>query len=272
MTDRRIVDGSDGKSGNVARNLLVRSLAIIEFVTAAATPPRFSSIARATRIPKSTLHRLLGALIEAELMVRFGDAYGVGERLTGLRPVVTEPLAPQVRHVLLPHLVKLHHATGLVSYLGVLDLDAVAVCDAVYTLGQETVAPLRGGRLPAHCTAVGKILLAYDARLVERFEELPELPASTPYSVSDGRILRQELLRIRATGTAWADQEWRLGIREAAAPVFGPTTRPLAGLALLWRDSTPGHDPNLLQALRQAAFAASLALRRALAGELGHPS
>ncbi|WP_428966161.1 IclR family transcriptional regulator [Micromonospora fluostatini] len=265
MGDRNVGDTGTGTPGNIAKNLLARSLSVIEFLGASAAPPRFSSIARATSIPKSTLHRLLTALTDAEMVVRLGDAYRLGQRLDALRRAGDDPLPDPLRHVLLPHLVRLHYRTGLVTYLGVLDLDALVVCETAYTVGQEGLAPGRGGRLPAHCTAAGKLLVAYDSRLVEQYASRPHLPGCTRFSIGDGRHLQDELARIRHAGTADADQEWRLGLREAAAPVFGVAARPLAGLALLWPHDTPDPGPDVLSALRRAAFAASLALRRALA-------
>jgi DNA-binding IclR family transcriptional regulator len=73
---------------------------------------------------------------------------------------------------------------------------------------------------PAHCTALGKILLAAMASdQLERFLQHAELQAFTPKSITDKDALRREIAEVRRTGMAIDDGEFDAELRCAALPV-----------------------------------------------------
>jgi DNA-binding IclR family transcriptional regulator len=78
-----------------------------------------------------------------------------------------------------------------------------------------------GAVLPAHATAVGKVLLASRPAMARALADAP-LDAFTPRTVVDPAVLLVELQAARARG--WAEQqgEYRLGVGGIAAPVHGP--------------------------------------------------
>jgi IclR family acetate operon transcriptional repressor len=79
-----------------------------------------------------------------------------------------------------------------------------------------------GRRVPAHCTGVGKALLAtLPTSEVRALIARTGLPAATPHTITDPALLLRELDRIRARGYAVDDAEQELGVRCVAVAVPG---------------------------------------------------
>lgn len=77
-----------------------------------------------------------------------------------------------------------------------------------------------GARLPAHCSDLGRVQLAYLPRgELEAFLDHVELDARTPYTITDKERLREELERVRVQGWCLVDQEVEWGVSSIAAPV-----------------------------------------------------
>ena len=77
-----------------------------------------------------------------------------------------------------------------------------------------------GSRLPAYCTSMGRILLAFggDERL-KHYLSAVKLVAHTPHTITKRADLVEELQRIRSNGYALIDQELEIGLRSIAVPV-----------------------------------------------------
>ena len=119
-----------------------------------------------------------------------------------------------------------------------------------------------GGRLPAHSTGVGKVMLAYSSRAVVRARIEAGLPQLTTRTIATPEALIAELRKIRSVGMALDIEESHLGVSCVAAPVFGADRRICAGLSVTAR--TPSLEPGTLgPAVRTAAFVLSRSLRSA---------
>lgn len=101
--------------------------------------------------------------------------------------------------------------------------------DSVLYLAKESASsPVQmvagpGVRFPAHATGLGKMLLSGLSReQVNTLLPAPELPAITPYTITDREKLHAELGEIRARGYAYDRQEGVIGFSCVAAPVFNP--------------------------------------------------
>ena len=82
-----------------------------------------------------------------------------------------------------------------------------------------------GTRLPAYCTSMGRVLLAFlDDREQESVLSGLDLTAHTSRTITDRDALRTELKRVRAAGFALVDQELEIGLRSIAVPVHGRGT------------------------------------------------
>lgn len=90
-----------------------------------------------------------------------------------------------------------------------------------------------GSRLPAYCTSMGRVLLAYlPAEQLEEYLARVVLTAHTPRTVSSIEKLGLALRNVRRHGYAIVDQEYEIGLRSLAVPVYSPTGRVVATINL----------------------------------------
>jgi DNA-binding IclR family transcriptional regulator len=154
----------------------------------------------------------------------------------------------------MPHLQDFVSATGHTVHLAVLDGASALVIERLAGTKSLPTRHSPGGRLPLHCTAVGKALLAFaPPPLVD--EVMGDLPRLTAYTVTDPRILHRQLDGIRRTGLARSAQEHRLGVSSVAVPVNGHEGV-VAAVGLLAPLSSP-RVTSALPHLRSAAASVS---------------
>ncbi|UQA97384.1 IclR family transcriptional regulator domain-containing protein [Streptomyces halobius] len=108
---------------------------------------------------------------------------------------------------------------------------SMAKVDSTHAVRMVSVT---GRRLPAHCTAVGKMLLASlpDEELEARLEECEELVALTPNSITDPDTLREELADITTAGIAVEHREANPDVSCVAAPVKDGSGAVVAALSV----------------------------------------
>ena len=91
-----------------------------------------------------------------------------------------------------------------------------------------------GRRLPAHCTAVGKMLLAGlpDQELMARYRRSKSLVSMTPNSIASLPGLRREVIASRSRGLAYDDCESNVDVRCVAAPVYDREGQMVAAMSI----------------------------------------
>ena len=125
-----------------------------------------------------------------------------------------------------------------------------------------------GSRLPAYCTSMGRVLLAYlPPEKLEQYLAKVELIPRTTRTITTVDKLRIALRNVRRTGYALVDQELELGLRSIAVPIQDPESGVVAAVNLSLPASTltPAEmRRRLLGPLRDtaAAISADLALAR----------
>jgi len=217
-----------------------------------------SELARRARLTKSTAFRLLGILQRNELVERVGSNYRLGTQLYDMGNRVYGPTPQLLQERLLPYLADLYELTHESVHLAVLRGTETVYVNKIH--GHRTPrSPSRiGARLPAHCTAVGKALLAFDPDAAEAVIAAG-LSARTEHTLTDPHRLLAELGRIRREGIAYDRQEVALGLTCVAVPVMGPAGRPVAALSVAGADHR--FDPaRYAPALRRVAYAAARTL------------
>jgi DNA-binding IclR family transcriptional regulator len=210
-----------------------------------------AQIVRRTGLPRSSAHRMLERLVQLRWLRRNGRDYELGMRLVELGSLaVHQDRLVQAASALLG---ELHRATGLVAHLAVLDGPDVVYLDKV---GDSSLAPIPtrvGGRQPAHCTAVGKAMLAYSG------QDAPvDLRArKTRYSISSSPQLAVELARVRAHGVAFEREESMLGFGCVAAPIGGPDEgqKVVAAVSVCGPMNRLTFDQRLIAPVRMTAMA-----------------
>ena len=168
-------------------------------------------VAQRTGLPRSTTHRILDQLARLRWLDHTNAGYRLGQRSLGLggREIGDSAL----RAAAAPVLHELATRSGLVIHLAVLDGTEVYYLDKVG--GPDAIAmPSRvGGRAPAHCTALGKAMLAWLPPEVVDAEYQGTLERRTTRSIADLGALHSELSRIRARhGLAFEHGEYSPGV------------------------------------------------------------
>src|ERR1700741_4247629 len=179
-----------------------------------------SEVARRSQVSKSTAFRVLGMLERNAMVERVGAKYRLGARLHELGKNVYAPGQERLRDLLLPFLADLYETTRHTVHLASLHGTDVVYLAKLY--GHRTIAaPSRiGDRLASHCTAIGKVLLAYDPAAATEALSTP-LHRLTHHSICDADELAAELVRVRRDGVAVDHEESQPGLACVAAPVMG---------------------------------------------------
>ena len=115
-------------------------------------------------IPRSSVQRILQQLVSARWLKRHDDGYALGLRMFEIGSLVAH--RSRITSAARPVIHELRERTGHVVHLAVLDQQDVVYLDKVASGAADrafadTLPSRVGGRFPAHCTAVGKALLAY---------------------------------------------------------------------------------------------------------------
>jgi DNA-binding IclR family transcriptional regulator len=192
-------------------------------------PGRLSlaQVVRRTGLPRSSAHRMLERLVQLRWLRRQGRDYELGMRLVELGSLAVHQ--DRLHRAAQPVLHELHRVTGLVVHLAVLDGADVVYLEKIAG-GLGAAIPTRvGGRQPAHCTAVGKVLLAFAGP--DRLDDSDLLARKTKYSISTRRQLSDELAAIRARGVAYERAESVAGFGCVAAPI-GDAGEPVAAVSV----------------------------------------
>jgi IclR family pca regulon transcriptional regulator len=139
------------------------------------------------------------------MVLRLGQSYLHSARL----PRLAQPL-----------LYRLAYAQGEAASVGVLDHDQL-VCVAAVSAGQLVSVTLQPGtRVPAWCTANGRMLLAsLPPAQLDAYLERVQLEPITEHSIIDKKRLAEAIHRARSQGYALVDQELELGLRTMAVPL-----------------------------------------------------
>lgn len=213
-----------------------------------------SELARRANLPKSTVSRLTADLVAQRFLERDGDRLFLGLRLFELAQTVERPR--MLRRLAFPVMTELRDATGHSVSLGV--LDGAHVIGIAMLRGESAGPPLVriGGRLPAHATATGKVLLAFSSESdVDRVIEAG-LAGRTARTICDPAELRRRLAEIRRVGVAVEDGECADDRACVASAILAPGGVPVAAIAVAGPASHLVPD-RVASAVRSAAAALS---------------
>lgn len=181
------------------------------------------SLATAVDSPKPTVHRALLSLRRAGFAAQDGRGrYLLGDDFLYLAFAHHEARPDHVR--VRPALDRLAKLFGETAHYAVLDGRSIVYRSKVDPpLGAVRLTSTIGGRNPAHCTAVGKLLLSYalpDDAAVESWVGSGELERRTEKTTVSAIDLCRELRTIRKQGYSVDDEENELGVNCLAVPVF----------------------------------------------------
>ena len=196
-----------------------------------------AEIARELKVHRSTALRLLGTLERHAMVERDPRSakYRLGRRLPQLASVVTGE--SDLRSLARPVCESLAGALGETVTLDVLVADEIVPIEQATASTSVVGVNWLGRRTPVHCTASGKVILAFGPTAVrERLLGRP-LESSTAHTITGASDLKAQLSEALEDGFARTYEELEVGLDAIAAPVFAAGGEVVAALDV----SGPSH-------------------------------
>jgi IclR family transcriptional regulator, pca regulon regulatory protein len=211
-------------------------LAILNCFSAERPVLGIARLADELNMSRSTTHRYASTLVALGYLEQdHARRYRLAPRVADVGMSVLDSMA--LRGKAREHLRELREQTGRTVSLAVLDDGEIRYVERLrgWRRGQHAV-DLNigvGARMPVHCTAMGKVLLAnLPERERERLITGLELTRWGPNSITSKRSLRAELEKVRSEGMALGDEELAPGVRTIAVPVLGADGEVVAAIGI----------------------------------------
>jgi len=221
------------KKGAYHVQVLDRTFAMIDTLATAPSGLTVTELSEKLRLHKTTTHRLLMVLESNRYIERdeTGWKYHLGSRLMELGLSVLSGL--DVFEAAKPHLRSLAKVTGETAHMGILRDGQVVSMVSVESSQTLRTPSTVGTRTPAHCTSLGKALLAFASEEeIAAFLRGYPLKSYTPNTITSTRMFHEELCRIRELGYSIDNEEREVGLRCIAAVVHNSVGEAVAAISI----------------------------------------
>lgn len=235
---RDIDDDADDRQ-RVGVQSLGRAFAILEQVAHHREGIGLAELSKLVGLHNSTTFHLAKTMVSLGYLRQEKDSkrYRVGRPLFALAASALDEI--EMVNVATPVLEDLSRETSESSHFAVRMGDAVVVIARTSGPGAFQLTDRVGVVRPAHCTALGKIILAsLRPDQLKRFLERVDMKPSTKKSITDIAVLSREIAEIKRTGIAFDDGEFNPEVRCVAVPVTDFTGQVIGALGIsgpIWR-------------------------------------
>jgi IclR family transcriptional regulator, KDG regulon repressor len=244
---------------------LARAFTIMEEIARNRDGIGLAELSKRVGLHNSTTFHLVKTMVSLGYVRQMKDSkrYRIGRPLFALAASALDEV--EMVSLATPVLEELSRETGESAHFAVRQGDAVVVLARTGGKGAFQLTDRAGALRPAHCTALGKIMLA--ALTLEHFEQFiarTELEAHTPKSITSAELLRREIAEVRRSGIAFDDGEFDSEVRCAALPVRDFSGQVIGAIGVsgpIWRLS--------IEALQKRARQVRVAADR-LSAEFGY--
>jgi IclR family transcriptional regulator, KDG regulon repressor len=253
--------GGETRGGGVQS--IERAFSILEAIARSRDGISLAELSKSVGLHNSTTFHLVRTMVSLGYVRQLKDKrYRVGRPLFVLAANSLDDV--EMVSLAMPVLEDLSRETGEAGHFAVRMGDGVVVIARTGGAGAFQLTNRMGVVRPAHCTALGKIVLAaLREEQFERYLERAELKAFTAKSITDAGVLRREIDDVRRAGIAFDDGEFDAELRCVAVPVKDFTGRLIGAIGIsgpVWRLS--------IQALQSRAKLVEAAAAR-LSAEFG---
>ena len=258
-TSGNFVEPNPSKEGHVIQSI-DRAIRVL-FALQGARRMTLSELAGRLELPPSTVHGIVRTLVAQGMVVQehgFGR-YQLGPAVLRLGNVYLDTL--ELRSKAIPWAEDLARRTGCAVRTGVLLLDDVVIIHHEPRPDGSRQMPEVGIVIPAHASALGKAILAFDDEAASRILAAAPLRSMTGETITSPIDLKQQLADIGSTGLAREQEEAVLGECAIAGPVFDVSGAPVGAIGLVVPSANWPVDPATSDAVRDAA--------RSISKELG---
>jgi IclR family transcriptional regulator, KDG regulon repressor len=244
---------------------LARAFAIMEEIARNRDGIGLAELSKRVGLHNSTTFHLVKTLVSLGYVRQMKDSkrYRIGRPLFTLAASALDEV--EMVSLATPILEDLSRETGESAHFSVRLGDAVVVLARTGGKGAFQLIDRAGAVRPAHCTALGKIMLAgLSPDQLEQFLTRTELKAHTPKSITSAELLRREIADVRRAGLAVDDGEFDVELRCAAVPVRDFSGQVIGAIGIsgpVWRLS--------IEALQKRARLVRVAADR-LSAEFGY--
>jgi IclR family transcriptional regulator, pca regulon regulatory protein len=214
---------------------LERGLSILSAFTGSRPVLGIADLARAVDLNKSTTHRYVATLVKLGYVDQDPETrkYHLGPRVVDLGFAAIDSM--ELTRVAAPSLQALADETGYTASMALCDGPDVVYVDRRRS-SRRTPLTIDlnlhvGSRLPAYCTALGKVMLAYkDATTLREILDRTDMARRGPHTLTNREQLVAALAKVRQNGVAVNNEELAPGLRSLAAPVRDRTGEVVAAI------------------------------------------
>jgi DNA-binding IclR family transcriptional regulator len=256
-------DAEDRQRGGIQS--LARAFSIMEEIARSREGISLAELSKRVGLHNSTTFHLVKTMVSLGYIrqIKDGKRYRIGRPLFALAASALDEI--EMVSLATPILEDLSRETGESGHFAVRMGDTVVVVARTAGPGAFQLTDRVGVVRPAHCTALGKVVLAaLRPDQLDRFLERNELAAVTPKAITDASALKADLDEVRRSGIAFDDGEFNTEVRCVAVPVKNFTGQVIGAIGIsgpIWRLS--------IQALQSRARIVQSAAGR-LSSEFGY--
>jgi IclR family pca regulon transcriptional regulator len=240
---------------------LARGLVVIQAFTQQNPQMTISQLSVRTGLSRAAVRRCLYTLTKLGFAgAEDGSRYSLRPRMLSLSNTftATSTLSPAAQPIIERMSAALRESFSVATLDGE---DIVYIARTTVDRVMVAVDLHIGSRLPAYCTSMGRVLLAYlPSDQLEHYLSRVNLIPHTTRTITNVEKLRLALRNVRRNGYALVDQELEVGLRSLAVPVYAPSGRVVATINL------SGNAPRMSVLEMQTRFLPHL---RNAANELG---
>lgn len=212
--------------------IMPKCMAVLDVIAYQEGHVTFTDILNETGIAKSSLHRVIGVLLENRLIWvdKKQKTYHIGMRIVSLANYALKNM--ELRKKSEKYLEYLRDITSETSRLAILDGQDMVYIDHKISSQAVNISFRLGARGPVFCSSTGKAFVAFlPAAEKNQLLEKLQFRKLTEKTIHDRPHLLRELEKIRECGYAIEDEEQALGIRAVGAPVLG-RDGPIAAISI----------------------------------------
>ena len=226
-------------NGGLPRSMLSRADALLDAFDGEHLSLTLTGLVARTGLPKTTVFRIAEEMTDLGWIERREGRYAIGTKLFEHASLAGPRTS--VRDSALPFLQDLCAATRETTHLAVIDGNEIIYLEKLVGRRPVTTLSRVGGRMPALCTGLGKVLTAFSPQDVREDTIGAGVEARTPHTLTRPWKIRRELARIRHEGVGYDHEECGLGLHCVAAPVTGPDGSCVAAVSV----TGPADRPNV---------------------------
>jgi DNA-binding IclR family transcriptional regulator len=221
---------------------LGRAFAILEEIARHRDGIGLAELSKMVGLHNSTAFHLAKTMVSLGYIRQERDSkrYRIGLPLFALAASALDEI--EMVNIATPILEQLSRDTGESGHFAVRMGDAVVVIARTSGSGAFQLTDRVGVVRPAHCTALGKVILAsLDDDQIKRFMQRAELKPSTKKSITEVPALLREIADVKRTGVAFDQGEFNLEVRCIAVPTKDFTGQTIGAIGIsgpIWRESS----------------------------------